>query len=73
MIKRDNWTNEEVIGFLKDMRIHGGTLQHHIYNSSLNEAVMLFQDFMRDDSDHAAKAYETEIKEIVMIGPVLPR
>jgi hypothetical protein len=69
-LKRDNWTNEEVISFLKDMRLHGS---NHTYNSSLNDAVMLFQDFMRDDSDHAAKAYETEIKEIVMIGPVLPR
>ena len=70
MLKRDNWTNEEVISFLKDMRLHG---ENHAYNSSLNEAVMLFQDFMRDDSAHAAKAYETEIKEIVVIGPVLPR
>tara|TARA_B100000963_G_C22414109_1_gene574604 strand:- start:355 stop:570 length:216 start_codon:yes stop_codon:yes gene_type:complete len=71
MLKRDNWTNEEVISFLKDMRLYGPSDQS--YNTSLNAAVMMFEDFMRDESSCGATAYETEIKEIVVIGPVLPR
>jgi hypothetical protein len=78
-LKRDNWTNEEVMDLLKGMRITGMKVNPprvaylESYNEGLQDAVETFFDFTRPMSESGAMAYDTEKKEIVHVGPLLPR
>jgi hypothetical protein len=69
-MKRDNWTNEEVIDILEGMRMVG---QSTDWNRSLDHAISQFWDFKRPADQFAAMAYDPDTKEIVVVGPPLPR
>ena len=78
-MKRDNWTNEEVIEILGGLLLvgRGGVKLSEEdggdWNAALSVAMSQFCDFKRDASEYAAMAYEPETKEIVVVGPKLPR
>ena len=75
MLKRDNWTNEEVIYILEGLKMVGrdGLPVDTDSNISLDQAVGQFCDFKRPADQFAAMAYDTDTKEIVVVGPPLPR
>ena len=75
-MKRDNWTNDEVIGILEDLLIE----KNGVWNNDRRRvcraallAISQFEDFKRPVDEYAAMAYDTEKKEIVVVGPPLPR
>jgi hypothetical protein len=78
-MKRDNWTNEEVIEILGGLLLAGRSgvkLSEEDggdWNAALNVAMSQFHDFKRDANEYAAMAYDPENKEIVVVGPNLPR
>jgi len=75
MLKRDNWTNEEVIDILEGMKMidKDETPRITYWNMALEIAVSQFWDFKRPADQFAAMAYDTDTKEIVVVGPPLPR
>jgi hypothetical protein len=74
-MKRDNWTNEEVIDILEGMKIvdQNGAPKDSDRNLMLDLAISLFYDFKRSPDEYTAMAYEPDTKEIVVIGTPLPR
>jgi len=73
-MKRDNWTNDEVIGILEDLLIvKNGEPQESDWNNGLLLAISQFGDFKRPVSEYTAMAYDPKTKNVVMIGPPLPR
>jgi len=74
-MKRDNWTNEEVINILEGMKLVGrnGKDLNADWNMGLEVAAAQFYDFKKDAQEFAAMAYDPETKEIVVVGPPLPR
>ena len=70
MLKRTGWTNEEVIDILEGMKMIGRDTDH---NMTLEVAIAQFWDFKRPADQYAAMAYNSDTKEIVVIGPPLPR
>lgn len=73
-MKRDNWTNEEVIAILEGMKIVGQYgLPRDAANNALEHAISQFWDFKRSADQYAAMAYDPDTKEIVVVGPPLPR
>ena len=75
MLKRDNWTNEEVLDILEGMKTVGrdGVVPDTDHNRTLEIAVSQFWDFVRPADQFAAMAYDTDTKDIVVVGPPLPR
>lgn len=75
MLKRDNWTNEEVIYILEGLKMvnRNGLLIDTDWNTTLEHAISQFWDFKRPADQFAAMAYDTDTKEIVVVGPPLPR
>lgn len=71
-MKRDNWTNEEVIFILEGMR-YSNLPEYGDWNKALDMAITQFYDFQRPAEDYAAMAFIPETKEIVVVGPPLPR
>jgi hypothetical protein len=75
MLKRDNWTNEEVMNILEGMKMVGrdGIILSSDWNRALEIATSQFWDFERPADQFAAMAYDPDTKEIVVVGPPLPR
>lgn len=73
-MKRDNWTNEEVIAILEGMRVVGQDgLPRDTANIALDCAIGQFWDFKRPVDEFTAMAYDPDTKDIVVVGPPLPR
>jgi len=77
-IKRDNWTNDEVLSFLKDMEKFMISWPASAYDTAYTDAIDdvrdIFQAFQAPtDIACGPMAYDTESKVIVYVGPVLPR
>ena len=74
-MKRDNWTNDEVIDILEGMKTIGkdGVVPDTDHNMTLDLAISQFWDFQKSVDEFAAMAYDPEKKEIVVVGPPLPR
>ena len=74
-MKRDNWTNKEVISILEGMKMVGrdGLLIDIDWNKGLDYAISQFWDFQRPVDQYAAMAFNPNTKEIVVVGPPLPR
>lgn len=78
-MKRDNWTNQEVIDILQGIRLigrDGKELSEEDggdWNAALSVAMSQFCDFKRDANEYAAMAYDTNTKTILVVGPPLPR
>ena len=74
-MKRDNWTNEEVMNILEGMKMVGrdGITLSSDWNRSLDQAIFQFCDFNLPADHFAAMAYDPDTKEIVVVGPPLPR
>ena len=74
-MKRDNWTNEEVIDILEGMKIvsRDGLPLDTDRNIALDCAISQFWDFKRPVDQFAAMAYDPDTKDIVVVGPPLPR
>lgn len=71
-LKRDHWTNAEVINFLEGMK-YSHLPKYGDWNASLDMAITQFYDFKREPTEFAAMAYDVEKQEIVVVGPPLPR
>lgn len=79
-LKRDNWTNEEVIKILEGRKIviddkfrcadQLAVLQAH--NDAIDQAMVPFYDFKLPDTEFGAMAYSTEYDRIYHIG-VIPK
>jgi hypothetical protein len=74
-MKRDHWTNEEVISILEGMKQVGreGKCLTGDWNMALEVAISQFCDFKRSEGEFAAMAYDPETQDIIVVGPPLPR
>jgi hypothetical protein len=74
-MKRDHWTNDEVIRILEGMKMvnRKGLLLDTDWNIALDQAIGQFWDFKCPADDYAAMAYDLDTQEIVVVGPPLPR
>lgn len=75
-LKRDNWTNDEVISLLESCRLpvfQDGQECGDDDNFSLNQAICLFYDLKADPNKPSAKALDIETGRVVCIGPKLPQ
>ena len=80
MLKRDNWTNAEVLELIANCK--GGLIDGHGeplggthqqgWDDAIEHLYEMFDDFSRADDDYAAMSYDTEKKEVVHTGPILP-
>jgi len=80
MLKRNNWTNNEVINILKGLQLTGKFKSTKAdkqfvadFNTGLDHAIEQFGDFNRPPTDYTAMALDTDRDMIVVVGPVLPR
>lgn len=84
MLKRDNWTNDEVIDILEGLMIpikmdDAKRWSKEEYDSVVNwnqpllSAISQFSEFKADPNDWVAKALDTETNQIVVISPPLPQ
>jgi hypothetical protein len=77
-LKRDNWTNEEVLHLLKDMEYmyspDGEEKEiHSCYTDAINEVRDIFESFQApEDSYCGPMAYDKKSGFTVYIGPPLP-
>jgi hypothetical protein len=75
-LKRDNWTNDEVINILEGCKIYIGerersdaqlkNLKRH--NEAIEQAIIRFWDFKSDADEFGSMAYDTETKRLYHIG-----
>lgn len=81
-LKRDNWTNEEVIKILEQCKIYIGDKERsdaHLeylerHNAGIEQAIIQFLEFKTDpESGETAMAYDTEKNQIFVISPPLPQ
>ncbi len=74
-MKRDHWTNDEVIHILEGMKMvnRNGLILDTDWNVALDQAIGQFWDFKRPADQYAAMAYDPDTQEIVVVGPPLPR
>lgn len=73
-LKRDNWTNEEVIQLLKGCRLEPIPNEMSDENLSLDMAIGLFRDMKCDSSIFSeAKAFDLDTERVVCVGPKLPQ
>lgn len=73
-MKRDNWTNDEVIRILEGLQtVKNESGELSSWNLALEIAVAQFYDFKRPADQFAAMAYDPITKDIQVIGPPLPR
>jgi hypothetical protein len=81
-LKRDNWTNDEVIKILEGRKIYIGDkkrseaqlqyLERH--NAGIEQAIIQFCDFKADpELDDTAMAYDTDDGQIYVISAPLPQ
>lgn len=72
--KRDNWTNEEIIEFLKGQQLDKTSHeQRDWFNFGIEVCIEMFEDFSRPQEESGAMAYCVEDKQIYHIGQILPR
>jgi len=75
-LKRDNWTNDEVINLLKSRRVDTSPSDEFKadWNNTVNQCIYLFYDMKADPKITAgAKALDTDTGNIVCIGRRLPQ
>jgi|GEM_PF-7075336 len=82
MLKRDNWTNDEVIKILEGRKIVIGKKERSdkqlaylkAYNDGIEQAIIQFYDFKADpEISYSAMAYETNNKQIYVISEPMPQ
>jgi hypothetical protein len=84
MLKRDNWTNDEVIDIIEGLIVpikmddaKNWSQEEYdsiaSWNQSLQMASSQFHDFKADPNGWVAKALDTETNQIVVISPPLPQ
>lgn len=84
MLKRNNWTNDEVIDILEGLMIpikmddcKNWSKEEYdsavAWNQPLQTAVSQFWDFKADPNDRVAQALDTDTNQIVVISPPLPQ
>ena len=81
-LKRDNWTNDEVIKILEGCKIHieeKDRTEDHLaflkaHNETIDQATYQFYDFKADpEKSYSAMAYDTDNGQIYVISPPLPQ
>jgi len=82
MLKRTNWTNDEVIKILEGRKIHIGEKERsdkqlaylEAYNNGIEQAIIQFYDFKADpEESYSAMAYDPILRRIFVISPPMPQ
>jgi hemerythrin superfamily protein len=85
MLKRDNWTNDEVINILESRKISikmddaknwdDASYKHATrHNEAIDQCIYQFWDFKADpEESDSAMAYETDNEQIYVISAPLPQ
>jgi len=82
MLKRTNWTNDEVIDILEGCKIvieDKDRDDEHFYalearNTGIDQAIYQFYDFKADpEESFSAMAYDPLLKQIFVISPPMPQ
>jgi hypothetical protein len=81
-LKRDNWTNEEVIKILEGRKIHIGRKERkdeqlkylQAHNEGIDQAIIQFYDFKANPEDsYSAMAYDTDTEQIFVVSLPMPQ
>jgi hypothetical protein len=76
-LKRDNWTNEDVIKLLKRCQhLYSVDGKKHNNDNGIEDAIEMFHDFQRDPTDpteYAAMAYSPALDQVFHIGTMPPK
>jgi len=77
MIKRDNWTNEEVLKLLEQNRMLSKPSwwcekEHEAYNEAIDTLSELFHDFTRPLEEMGAMGYNPEEDMVYHVGAIYP-
>jgi hypothetical protein len=82
MLKRTNWTNDEVIKILEGRKIVIGDKERsderlaylEAYNDGIEQAIIQFYDFKADpEESYSAMAYDPILGRIFVISPPMPQ
>ena len=82
MLKRDNWTNLEVIKILEGRKIHIGEKERsdkqlaylEAYNDGIEQTIIQFYDFKADpEESYSAMAYDPILERIFVISEPMPQ
>jgi hypothetical protein len=82
MLKRTNWTNDEVISILEGCKIHIEDRHReskHFHtlearNTGIDQAIYQFYDFKADpEESFSAMAYDPILKQIFVISEPMPQ
>lgn len=84
MLKRNNWTNEEVMKILLGQKLCSEKMidgkkewaidDEDPYNRGIEACINRFYDFTRDsEEDHGAMAFDVKDQRVYHIGPMLPQ
>ena len=82
MLKRTNWTNDEVIKILEGRKIVIGDKERsdkqlaylNAYNDGIEQAIIQFCDFKEDpEESYSAMAYDPLLNRIFVISPPMPQ
>ena len=85
MLKRDNWTNDEVIKILEGRKIairmdeakswDDASYKHAVrHNEAIDQCIYQFHDFMADpEESYSAMAYNTDDEQIYVISAPMPQ
>jgi hypothetical protein len=82
MLKRTNWSNDDVIKILEGRKIVIGEKERsderlaylEAYNDGIDQAIIQFYDFKADPAEsYSAMAYETDNEQIYVISEPMPQ
>jgi len=82
MLKRDNWTNDEVIKILEGRKICIGKRERsdaslarlQAHNDGIDQAIIQFYDFKAEPNEsYSAMAYETDNGQIYVVSDPMPQ
>jgi hypothetical protein len=78
-LKRDNWKNQEIIDLLKGNKIslednpnfdEEDLVIINNHNFGIDQCIYTFYDFMRNEKEFGAMAYDLETKSLYQIGEI---
>lgn len=71
-LKRDNWTNEEVVGILEGRKLTDRSEDRAGHDDGVEDCIDVFREFSIPEEEMGAMAYDTATKFLVHVGTVPP-
>lgn len=73
-LKRNNWSNDEIVHLVNDMKVNETAKNYYTsiesYNAAINDVMSLFLEFEQPVTEWGALSYGLEDKSVVHTGGV---